>query len=212
MKKLFLAIACIAISIPTFSQVKVRPGFRMGLNASTITNNYDSDRVLGFNGAMFVNIHLASFYELQPEFTYSNQGYKGERYSDYIDPYDPVVNFSTQDVHINYIGLAITNKFFFVPNLGLHLIVGPSLEVNVSDNSYYDITPVDLSLFGGIGYEFPMGLGMEVRFKQGIVDVREGYYDFYYDDYDYNYDDQYYNGNNKLNSVFQFNVYYKFGM
>jgi hypothetical protein len=42
MKKIFLAIAIIAISIPTFSQVKVRPGFRMGLNASTVTNHYDS--------------------------------------------------------------------------------------------------------------------------------------------------------------------------
>ncbi|GGG35525.1 porin family protein [Bizionia arctica] len=211
MKNLLLAIAFAAISISTFSQVKVSPGLRMGLNASTVTNHYDSERVLGFNGAMFVNIHLARFYELQPELTYSNQGYKGERFSGIVDPYNPSFSIYEEDINIHYLGMALTNKFFFVPNLGLHFIIGPSLEINVSDNAYYDVTPIDLSLFGGIGYEFPMGLGIEARFKQGIVDVREGYYDYYYDDYNYDGND-YYNGNNKLNSVFQFNVYYKFGM
>ena len=96
------------------------------------------------------------------------------------------------------------------PEIGLHFILGPSLDINVSDNSNGDITPADVSFFGGIGYEFPMGLGIEARYKQGFVDVRDGYYDDYY--YDNNYDNEYYNGNNKLNSVFQFSVYYKFGM
>ncbi|MFL0353013.1 porin family protein [Xanthomarina sp. GH4-25] len=209
MKNLILAIACVAISLPTFSQVKVRPGLRLGLNASNITNHYNSERVFGLNGAVFVNIHLANFYELQPELTYSNQGFNGVQHR-YVGSFDPLITSSDSDVNTHYLGLGIANKFYVVPNLGLHFIVGPSLEFNISDNSYYDITPVDLSLFGGIGYEFPMGLGIEARYKQGIVDVRDGYYDIYYDDY--NYDDEYYNGKNKLNSVFQFNVYYKFGM
>ncbi|MCX7551453.1 porin family protein [Xanthomarina sp. F2636L] len=203
MKNLLLSIAFIAVSISTYSQVKVRPGLRMGLNASTVTNHHNSERVLGLNGAMFVNIHFASFYELQPELTYSNQGYKAERFSGVVDPYDPYFSSSEQDVNTHYLGLAIANKFYFVPNLGLHLIVGPTLEINVSNNSYYDVTPVDLSLFGGIGYEFPMGLGIEARFKQGIIDVRDSFYNF---------NDEYYYENNKLNSVFQFNIYYKFGM
>ncbi|PWK20719.1 porin family protein [Xanthomarina spongicola] len=210
MKKLFLAIALIAISIPTFSQVKVRPGLRLGLNASTITNHDDSGRLLGFSGAMFVNLHLSRFYELQPEMTYSNQGFKGGNYT-YIDPYyGDVIHVNGDDVNIHYLGLSIANKFFVSPEIGLHFIIGPSLDINVSDNSNGDITPADVSFFGGIGYEFPMGLGIEARYKQGFVDVRDGYYDDYY--YDNNYDNEYYNGNNKLNSVFQFSVYYKFGM
>lgn len=203
MKNLFLAIVLVAISVPTFSQVKVSPGLRMGLNASTITNHEDSERLLGFSGAMFVNLHLSRFYELQPEMTYSNQGYKGDHYG-YVDPYswDPVIVYG-EDVSIHYLGLSIANKFFVSPEIGLHFIVGPSLEINISDNSFGEITPIDISFFGGIGYEFPMGLGLEARYKQGFIDIRDGYYDYYYDDY---------NGNLKLNSVFQFSVYYKFGM
>jgi len=210
MKNLFLAIACVALSIPTFSQVKVRPGLRLGLNASNITNHYNSERVLGLNGAMFVNLHLSRFYELQPELTYSNQGFNGGNYT-YVNPYyGDIVHVNEDDISIHYFGIAIANKFFVSPEIGLHFIIGPSLDINISDNSRGEITPADVSFFGGIGYEFPMGLGIEARYKQGFVDVRDGYYDYYYDDY--NYDDEYYNGNNKLNSVFQFSVYYKFGM
>ncbi|HLV13897.1 MAG TPA: porin family protein [Xanthomarina sp.] len=208
MKNLLLVALFTALSLPIFSQVKVRPGLRMGLNASKITNTSNSERVMGLNAAMFVNIHLSGFYELQPELTYSNQGAKGEHYS-YIDPYyGDLVSVKNEDLSTHYLGMALANKFYFVKDLGLHFIVGPALEFNVSDNTHSDITPVDLSLFGGIGYEFPIGLGIEARFKQGIIDVRDGYYDYYYDDTN----NDYYSGNNKLNSVFQFNVYYKFGM
>ncbi|WP_417856037.1 porin family protein [Xanthomarina gelatinilytica] len=207
MKKLFLTLIIVALSLPAFSQVKVRPGIRLGMNASNITNHYNSERVIGINGAMFVNIHLANFYELQPELTYSNQGYNGV-YHHSPEPYDPIVSSRDEVVNTHYLGLGIANKFYFVPDLGLHFILGPSLEFNISNDAYYDVTPVDFSLFGGLGYEFPIGLGIEARYKQGIIDVRDGYYEYYYDDYN----DNYYNGNTKLNSVFQLSVYYKFGM
>lgn len=208
MKKIFLAILLIALSLPTFSQVKVSPGIRAGLNLSKITNSENVSRKAGFNGAFFVNIHLSRFYELQPEFTYSNQGFKRDSYN-YINPYDTNV-YTAQDLDVssNYVGMAIVNKFFFVPNLGLHMLLGPGLEINVSDNLRNDsLTPVDLTFFVGLGYEFPIGLGFEARYKQGVVDVNANYYEYYDDGY-YN-DDYYYK--NKLNSVFQFNVYYKFG-
>lgn len=207
MKKIILsAIALLVVGI-TFSQVKVRPGIRTGLNASTITDLNNSSRKIGVNAAMFVNLRLGGFYELQPEFTYSNQGWS-QNFPN-IEPYnDPIYQNNDGDVSVHYIGMAVTNKFYFVPNLGLHFIIGPSIEINVSDNlPYDDVTPIDFALFGGIGYEFPIGLGIEARYKQGFIDVRDGYYDYYFDDND----NDYYNGSNKLNSVFQFNVYYKFG-
>ncbi|WP_250433798.1 porin family protein [Hanstruepera flava] len=208
MKKLILSFAVIMITAASFSQVKVRPGIRTGINASTITDLNNSSRKIGVNGAIFVNLRLGGFYELQPEFTYSNQGWSQDFPN--VEPYnDPVYqNNNDGDVNVHYIGMAITNKFYFVPNLGLHFIIGPSVEVNISDNLYYDdLTPIDFALFGGLGYEFPIGLGIEARYKQGLIDVRDGYYDYYFDDNN----NDYYNGSNKLNSVFQFNVYYKFG-
>ena len=60
---------------------------------------------------------------------------------------------------------------------------------------------------GGIGYDFPFGLSVEARYKQGIIDYDDGFSEFgdssdpYYDD---NYD------KNNLNGVFQIGVSYKF--
>lgn len=193
----------------TFSQVKVRPGFRAGLNASKITNLENVNRKVGVNASMFVNLHLSRFYELQPELTYSNQGWSRDSYR-FTDPYNDITyNVNSEDVSTHYIGIALTNKFFMSPKIGLHVLLGPGMEFNVSDNLPYDtITPIDLTLFAGIGYEFPFGLGLEARYKQGLIDVRDGYYDDYYNNGYY--EGEYYNGKNKLNSVFQFSVFYKF--
>lgn len=211
MKKLILFFAVVITTAATFSQVKVRPGFRAGLNASKITNSENVSRKVGVNAAMFVNVHFTRFYELQPELTYSNQGWTRDGFS-YVDNFDGTTYFvNNEDVSSHYIGIAITNKFFMSPKLGLHVLLGPGIEVNVSDNLQYDnLTPVDMVFFVGLGYEFPFGLGLEARYKQGIIGVDNGYYDDYgYSNNGY-YDDNYYNGNNRLNSVFQFNVYYKF--
>ncbi|MGY0391042.1 outer membrane beta-barrel protein [Bizionia sp. KMM 8389] len=212
MKKLLLTLVFTTISIVSFSQVKVRPGLKVGMNSSTVTNIENASRVSGLQAAMFLNIHFSRVYELQIEASYSNQGYKQDAYT-LTNPYNSQLqHVNGKEVTINYIGAAVSNKFFFIPDVGLHILVGPSLEVNVSDSSHGDIIPIDLAFFVGIGYEFPMGLGLEARYKQGIVDVRDNYYYDPYFDPDYSYsNDYYYNGNNGLNSVFQFSVYYKFG-
>ena len=44
-----------------------------------------------------------------------------------------------------------------------------------------------------------------MRYKQGMIDIREDYYDYYEED-----DGDFYNGDNVLNSVIQFGVSYKF--
>lgn len=203
MKKTFLAILCLALGASTFAQVKLRPGFRAGLNASTFTNTENTSRKIGVNGAIFANVHFARFYELQPELTFSSQGYKRD---------DFTIAGSTiegDDYSVNYLGVAITNKFFIVPKTGLHLIVGPTVEINIGDDFNDDaITPIDFSLFGGIGYEFPIGLGIEARYKHGIIDVRDSFYDDIADDEDAEFGDFF--DDNLLNSVFQFNIYYKF--
>lgn len=210
MKKIVLTLLTLLVVTVSFSQVKVSPGIKTGLNASTVSDLNNATRKIGVNVAVFVGIKLAKFYELQPEFTYSNQGWSSDEYY-YIDPYgDVTFSNSSEDINLHYIGMGIANKFFVAPNIGLHFVLGPSLEFRISDDiSYDDVTPIDFALFGGIGYEFPFGLGLEARYKQGLIDIREGYYDYYFDDYEN--DNDYYYRNNKLNSVFQFNVYYKFG-
>lgn len=196
---LITGLLLIMASTSALSQVIVRPGAKAGLNASTITNNEDSSRKLGFNGGMFVNISFSRFYELQAEATYSNQGSSWDSY-EYYDPYlDAYIYEEYDDMDLHYLTLGVANKFFVSPDTGFHFIAGPSLDILIDNGNNRGMSPVDLSFFGGIGYEFPTGLGIELRYKQGIIDIRDDYYD--YDDY---YD------NMMLNSVLQAGLFYKF--
>ena len=199
MKKLLFILAFTLLSFTTFSQVKVRPGLRLGANMSKISNSYTEDYKSGLNASIFLNVRFSNFYALQPEIFYSNQGGKGS-----------IVG--VEDFSVDYVGIAIANHFFVIENLGLHFIVGPSLDLNFDDNwvnlinddSDLYITPLDFSFFGGIGYEFPFGLSIEARYKQGLIDIDA------FDDY-YNNDGFYYeNDENQLNSVIQIGVAYKF--
>ncbi|QRM88859.1 outer membrane beta-barrel protein [Lacinutrix sp. WUR7] len=203
MKKIILSLALIIASTTAFSQVTVSPGVKAGFNLANLSNVDESTTKLGLQGGLFVNLHLSSFYELQIETAYSSQGatFEYKEYDFFTDNYRTV----KEDLDLDYISLNIANKFFPIKDIGLNLIVGPSLDILVNSDHYNDATPIDFSLFGGIGYEFPFGLGLEVRYKQGLIDVREDYYDYYDED-----DDDFYNGDNALNGVIQFGVTYKF--
>ncbi|MFD2542755.1 porin family protein [Lacinutrix gracilariae] len=201
MKKIILSLALIIASTTAFSQVTVSPGIKTGLNLANLTNVDNSKTKLGFQGGLFVNIHLANFYELQVETTYSNQGTTIE-YRSHSSGFDPGTRYE-DDLNLEYISLNLANKFFPIKDLGLNFIVGPTIDILVNSGEYNDILPIDFSVFGGLGYEFPFGLGLELRYKQGLIDVRDDYYD-YYDE------DDFYNRDNILNGVIQFGVTYKF--
>lgn len=199
MKKVIVVLLFFVFSIAGFSQSKVRPGIRLGINSANISNSNLEDKI-GLNGAIFADIRFSDFYALQPEIAFSSQG--GES------------SFNGEDLNINYISIALANKFYVIPKKGLHFIVGPSIDVDfennfinvVNDTDDSDVTPVDLALFFGIGYEFPFGLIIEARYKQGLINI-DLFDDFFYD-YDADGNDD--SGNPSLNNVFQVGLAYKF--
>lgn len=200
MKKIFLTCTFL-ISLVTFAQVKLSPGVKLGVNSSTITNYDSASNKIGINAGTFVNIDFSDLYELQVEANYSNQGFSGNGIAFYDIYYDPEVD-DNKDVELHYVGLTLINKFFFIPDVGLHLMIGPSFDIKVADNIEHNdnIAPIDFALNGGIGYEFPFGLGIEARYKRGFINVNEGH------TFDSN--GNYYEENYK-NSVFQLGVFYK---
>ncbi|HUH47334.1 MAG TPA: hypothetical protein VLZ54_09290, partial [Arenibacter sp.] len=64
------------------------------------------------------------------------------------------------------------------------------------------ITPIDAVVFVGAGYEFDFGLTVELRYKQGLIDL-----DFK-DKGEYGSDTE----ENQLNNVVQIGLAYKFKM
>lgn len=197
MKKLPLFIAFSLLFAPIYAQVKVRPGIKMGVNNSKITNSY-MDSKTGIYVGGFASIQFNDRYALQPELLYSQQGGNGN-------------SRAPEDLDIQYISIGLANKFFVSPKIGFHFVVGPTIDINaknnvisvINGNGDLEVTPIDFAFFGGIGYEFPFGLILEARYKQGLLDV-----DLFNDNGEYvpNYSE------NHLNSVFQIGAAYKFDL
>ncbi|SMG10205.1 porin family protein [Arenibacter troitsensis] len=197
MKKLLLTSLLLTISYTIFAQSKSQLGVRMGLNNAKVLNS-GLDNKSGLYTGLFLAVRLTDSYTMQPEIIYSNQGGKASYRNG-------------EDLNINYVSIALANKFFVSKNQGFHFILGPSLDINFDDNfinlindngANLEITPIDLAVFGGIGYEFDFGLALELRYKQGLIDL------------DFN-DSGEYGGNaeeNQLNRVFQIGLAYKFNM
>ena len=176
-----------------FLHSQVRPGVKMGINNSNISKT-KLDTKTGIYVGAFVKIPISDYYTLQPEVLYSNQGGKSS---------------STEygDVDIHYLSIGIPNKFYVSPKNNFHFILGLGLDINLKNNFVSlsnfniddEISPIDVVALGGIGYEFPFGLALEARYKQGTVSV-----DFFGSD------NLYEESGSNLNGVFQIGAAYKF--
>ncbi len=186
MKKL-LAIGMLFISITIFSQ-KVQPGVRIGTNISKIYGIKGNVRTNFYVGGT-LSLNLGRFYTLQPEVGYSSQGgsnvYKRKKVYNDDDTYQ--YEESYRDVNLQYLSLGLASKFYITPYRNLALILAPSFDIIVGDNYekaiignngyiYQDtnnneITDADLALSLGLEYELPFGLGIEARYKHGLVNV-----------------------------------------
>lgn len=195
MKKIILSLALIIAGTTAFSQVTFKPGARTGANFANVSN-LKTDKKTDFYFGALVEMQFTEIYGLQPEVTYSRQGAKFD-----ISGAD--------DLELQYVGISVINKFSPIKDLGIHFLVGPGVDVKVGDNvnsNYLDTAPIDITFIGGIGYDFPMGLSIEARYKQGIIDYDDGFSEFG----DTGNDDYYDQDENNLNGVFQIGVSYKF--
>lgn len=194
MKKLVCILVFGFFSLLTFAQVSVRPGVKLGLNYSNFTNT-SFDYKVGLLAGGVAIVRLSDLYTLQPEILYSRQGGKSN---------DPEFD----DLKTNYLSIAISNKFFIIPDSGFHVILGPYFDFNngdgfidFSDAPNPSVNFFDFGYFAGIGYELDFGLIMEARYKGGTVNV-----DLFSAD-----NDERFNGfGNTLTSVFQLAAIYKF--
>lgn len=196
MKKLILLSIFLVATGNIHAQVKVRPGLKSGLNISDVSN-LNLEATSGIYAGAFAHIRISDIYTIQPELLYSAQGGKAR-------------NIGESDLELDYVLFSFANKLFVSRKMGLHFIVGPSLELNLDgDHLEYDDgewtwdndgpTLFDIAIFTGIGYEFPFGLMLEARYKQGLFDVA---------DFVNNLDDDF--SDKSLNSVFQIGAAYKF--
>lgn len=209
--RISILVLCLFIGTSIFSQVKLRPGIRLGANISNISGLDEASSKAGFYIAAFGNVHFSKLYELQLELGYSNQG--ANVINDIVDEYYDEQNdiyakeiIGQEEVRsdIDYISIGIMNKFF-IASSGLHFIVGPSVDITYNNDAYFGalFPSVDVALTGGIGYQFPFGLAIEARYKQGLLDVDNDLFTSSDSNFSFN-------NNTYLNTVFQLGLSYKF--
>jgi hypothetical protein len=199
MKKTVLFAFFLLSVFSATAQVTLKPGIRAGANFSTLTNT-GLDTKTDFYVGAFAALKLTRFYTMQPEITYSRQGAEGQlRYTDY----NGYADYQNVDIELQYISLALVNKFTLTDNFNVHL--GPTFDIIANSPGSLN-ADVDLGLTAGVGYTLPFGLTIEARVKKGIINTL----DEYYYDYDYNYND--YGWGNTTNLVFSVGVSYSFSV
>lgn len=177
MKKTFFITALLVCLFNLNAQVKIKPGIKTGINIANISNSPTesviTESIQDFYVGAYVQFRFSDLYALQPEIIYSQQGFKAKGTN------NNGININPK-IELNYVSISVANKFF-AKNTGLNFIIGPSIDIKVNNipnyfNNYNfdetdDYAGLDFALFGGIGYEFPFGLGIEARYKQGLVDI-----------------------------------------
>ncbi|MGG5576680.1 outer membrane beta-barrel protein [Myroides sp. C15-4] len=189
MIKKLLFIACITIGVghSSYAQKKFTPGVRGGLSLSTITNA-EADYKADFYVGLQFPIKLASFYTLQPELNYTRQGAKNANlfYLKRNDWGNGSYQAVSEDINLSYLDFNVINKFSF-NDFNVH--VGPGLAIMTEGKSKTDFYG-DLTFNLGVGYQVTDHLGIEARWRQGIVRVVDKdnwfYNDYWYDDESFN--------------------------
>lgn len=100
---------------------------------------------------------------LQPELVYASQGYK-------IIWSDSLWSSSQQERQ-GYINLPLLVQY--VSARGFSVYTGPQVGFLVF-NAYYTFKEVDLAWVGGAAYLFKTGLGAEVRYNAGLLNIGRG--------------------------------------
>lgn len=190
MKKILLS----AITVIAFGTVAQAQEISLGAKAGVNFSNFGGDEVgdssarTGFHVGLVSEFKLTETFAIAPELLFSQQGSQTE------DKYDfggaEIVEENKQT--LNYVNIPIAAKYYITEGLSIH--AGPQVGFLVSANSKYDVRAtaggvtteesgeldnkdlyesIDFSVFGGIGYELPMGVFFQARYTTGLSSVNK---------------------------------------
>lgn len=145
-------------------------GLTAGGNYSNFTstdNLFTTDGMAGYHAGAFVDFKLLPNFYFHEEFLYSVQGAKIK-----TDPNDLI---GKDKVQISY--LSVPCLFQYRTKLGFFIEAGTNSSVRLTDNldqNRYDhkfAKQLDMGVLGGIGYRSPLGIGIDIRYGQGLTKV-----------------------------------------
>jgi len=172
MKKLFISAVAIVSSFIVSAQ-STAFGLKGGLNVATVhvkNSTYNVDPRISAHVGGLAHIHLSKEFALQPELTFSGQGYKISGTGTNPD----------QHYKLNYLNLPVLLQYMF--NSGFRIETGPQLGALLS--AKYKVGSVETDInssfktmdFGwdlGLGYLTHSGFGIDARYNLGIAKIND---------------------------------------
>ena len=172
MKKVFFVTTMILGAFFAKAQ-HVQFGLKAGVNSSRINVKDVSNAVdsrISFHVGGLAHIHLSDNFALQPELTYSGQGYK----------LNGTGNNADQFVNLGYINLPVLLQF--MTKSGFRIETGPQIGALISAkykagaidaDIKAEYKTLDVSWDFGLGYITPSGFGVDARYNLGLSNIRE---------------------------------------
>ncbi len=157
-KIMFFSLCLVAFTSTVQAQ---KFGVRAGLNIANVTGDGfgDTKPLTGIYVGVFKEFTIVPvLFFLQPELQYSSQRFKSGD-----------TNFS-----INYINIPVMAKVYALKTFSIE--AGPQVGFKISDNidvpeGGNDIKTFDTAFAGGLGLNFPFGLGINARYVMGLSEI-----------------------------------------
>lgn len=167
MKKSILAALFVACAALGAKAQTLTFGVKGGLNVAKLTNIENSHNRASIYAGGFANFALSDMFAIQPELLYSGQGYF---YRDAVNN-----KYITKLGYINIpvmFQVHLVDEFFLEagPQVGF-LASAKAKAGKVTVDIKDQMTTADFGLGFGLGYQFPIGVGISARYMFGLTDV-----------------------------------------
>lgn len=167
--KTFFTLLFAGMTLASSAQKRVAPefGLKGGINFAMLNGDGagENDTRTAIHLGALAHIHLSDKFALQPELLYSGQGAK---YG------------ANQTNRYNYLNLPVNLQYMF--DNGFRIQTGPQVGfLLAAENEIGDVETdikdqlksIDFSWTAGVGFLFPNGFGLDVRYNFGISDISE---------------------------------------
>lgn len=166
MKKLLLTATIAICGIFAAQAQDIKFGVKGGLNLATLSDVDGSSKLSGHIGG-FANFKFTNW-ALQPEIMFSGQGAND-------------IGIGDSKWALSYINIPVLFQYYFMPEF--YAEAGPQMGFLLSAKSKNDgvsvdikdgFKTVDIGSAIGVGYKFPIGVGVYARYNFGFTDLVDG--------------------------------------
>ena len=173
--KLILSMALLLTAGHLYAQ-SFQLGIKGGGNLSTFLGSTNSQygsysTQAGWNAGAFVNFWLGNHFAIAPEVLYTTEGAR-VKLTTSSDNNNVYIN---NQLNLRYVSIPVMAKYRFTG--GFFIEAGPEVNINVSSSNWDNQSVKNLTkgaevaAGAGIGYQSPIGLGIDLRYNVGLTTV-----------------------------------------